>query len=201
MAQALLAEAIEVLVVKEELRDQVVSTRLLLEVETAVALLHVRGLHVALRVARGADAQVIALAAEVGDEVGRMREVLCLAPRAAIPSQGEDVLHARGMQLANVGVHISLGGAQAREVRQRGQAQVALEGGGDGHGVLRVAGATGRVGHGHPVRLVLGKGTCHLVGLLKRKVPLWREDLEGEGLLGGKLLGYLHLLAFQVTHA
>ena len=58
MAQALLTEPVEILVVKEELGDQVVGTCLLLEVERAEALLLRGGLDVALGVAGGADAQV-----------------------------------------------------------------------------------------------------------------------------------------------
>ena len=77
-------------------------------------------------------------------------------------------------------------------MRQGRHAKVALEGGGDGHRVLGVAGATCGIGDGDPVRPVLGKGTCHLIGLLEGEVSLGREDLKREGLPGCKLVGNLH---------
>ena len=157
-----------------------------------VALLNVRGLHVALRVARRPDAQVRVLGAQVGDEVGRVREVLGLAAGTAVSAQRKHVLDARLVKLGNVGVDVGLGGAQAGEVRQGRHAKVALEGGGDGHRVLGVAGTTCGIGDGDPVRLVLGKGACHLIGLLEGEVSLGRKDLKREGLPGCELVGNLH---------
>ena len=188
MAQALLAEAIEVLVVKEELGDEVVRTGLLLEVERAEALLLRGRLDVALRVAGGAYAEVRAAGAQVGDEVGGVRKVPGLATGGAIAAQGEHVLHARGGELLHVGVHVLARGAQAGEVRERRHAQVALDLPGYGDGVCRVAGAARGVGDRYPVRSVRRHLAGHGVRGLERHVPLGRENLERERLMPRELV-------------
>ena len=185
MAQALLAEAIEVLVVKEELGDQVVGAGLLLEVERAEALLLRGGLDVPLGVARGADAELGPAVAQVGDKVGRVAEVARLAPGGAVAAQGEHVLDPGLPERVDVGVHVIARRAEAGEVREGGDAEVALYRGGDGHGVRRVARAAGGVRDRDPVRAVPRHLARHLVGGLQGKLPLGREDLERERLPRG----------------
>ena len=75
-----------------------------------------------------------------------MGEVARLAPGRAVAAQGEHVLDPGVLERRHVGVDVGAAGSEAGEVRERGHAQVALDGGGDGHGVCRVAGPARGVG-------------------------------------------------------
>ena len=192
MAQAELAEAVEVLVVEEELRDEEVRPGLLLDVERLHRALEALGLDVALGVARGADAEVTPGLAEVGDEVGGMLEVHRAHAGTTIPTQGEHVLDALSDEFVDVGVHVGLRGPDAGEVCEGRGAEVVLDGGRDPGRVEVVARSAGGVGDRDPVRRGRGHLARYLVGILKGHLALGRKDLERIGLPRGKLVDDSH---------
>ena len=177
-----LVDVVEVdLVVEEELGDQEARARLHLLARVAQVARAIRGVEVHLGEARGAHAEVEALADQpdqlhrVG-EPARVRLPRGLAARR-VAAEGEHVLDAGGLDLLEE-LHEALARlADARQVRHRLDAEVALDRLRDLDGAV-AGGAAGAVGHRDVVGLVVLQDLERVPERLLPLVGLRREELE-----------------------
>ena len=149
--------------------------------------------NVALGVGCGAHAK--AGVDELGDEVagvGVVRGGLVVLGCAGreIATQGQDVFHAGGAILVDLGGDIGVRAAHAGKVCHRGCIEFARNHMRDGGGGGTVAGAAGRAGDRDKARRKLAQIACHLASRVEGKLALGREHLKrnGCGALGCCLL-------------
>lgn len=192
IAQALLAEAVEVVVVEEKLGYQEVRSRLLLYTQSAHGLVKRGRLHVALGIASGTDAQRGGRLVEVCYQVGGMGEVDYIYARPTVTSKREHVLDSRRAKAVHVGVDIGSSCPHAGEVSQRGDPKVALNPGGNGYGIGGVSRTSRRIRNRNPVWLVFCDLGSYSIRLFERHFSLGRKYLKRERLPSRKLVGNLH---------
>ena len=188
-----LAEAVEALVIKEELCHKEARAGVLLLLEVLDREIKILAGNVALGVGCGAHAK--AGVNELGDEVasiGVVRGGLVVLGRAGgqVAAQGQHVFHAGRAILIDLGGDIGMGAAYASEVRDRGRIEFARDHMCDGGGGGAVARATGGTSDRDKARRKLAQVARHFASRIEGKLALGREHLKrnGCGALGCCLL-------------